>query len=89
MERDEEDEDERHSCHTSNKCIVDRKRKPPKKSSGCHSTFREQKISWLAFLAIAIDSPACAKAYFSALRKNMDGILLVFKRRNGGFSFRS
>ena len=69
MERDEEDEDERHSCHTSNKCLVDRKRKPPKKSSGFHSTFREQKISWLAFLAIAIDSPACAKAYFSALKK--------------------
>ena len=52
-----------------------------------NSTFREQKISPGLCSCNSDDSPACAKAFFSALPTKKDAILLVLQERKRRFFF--
>jgi hypothetical protein len=74
MERDEEDEDERHSCHTSEASCGPEK-KTSEKSPPASSTFANTKFPWLAFLAMAIFLRLVQKRSRGSAKK--DGILLI------------
>jgi hypothetical protein len=63
------------------KCLCGPKKKTSEKSPPASLDFREQKISWLAFLAIAMILRLVQKRFLGPAKKRM-GCCWFFKKRN-------